>query len=186
MESANLEAAESLQALRVPPCGRRSGAYLAKLLPKIETALDDGYSRADVHTAFKSAGLDLAFRAFTKALYRARRKARAVPQLPPSLPAQAQPTPTTSPPRPTTPPPPAWTVTPAPASTVKPAEVAHSDQSASPPPPPARTGWVPGSIGEIARSQPDMVGLGKRGREYAARLKAEDKAKKLAESGKTG
>jgi hypothetical protein len=151
----------------------RSGARLAAILADIEKAFDAGFSRVSVHEALNKAGFMIGFQAFVKCLYRVRKKAREAM-------ASLQPR------KATPPPPPAWmdvqSPAPAPAST-------HATQAPSPVKPervvtprvaPIATAPLQaGVIGEIARSQPDMVGLAKKGREYAAKLAADEKRKAL-------
>jgi hypothetical protein len=145
----------------------RSGARLAAILADIEKAFDAGFSRVSVHEALNKSGFKIGFQAFVKCLYRARKKAREAL-------ASVQPR------KATPPPPPAWMDVQAPEpatqapSPVKPGRVVTAEGA-----PAAIAPLQAGVIGEIARSQPDMVGLAKKGREYAAKLAADEKRKAL-------
>jgi hypothetical protein len=136
----------------------RMGARMFVLLPEVESALAEGFTRHAIHNALVASGLQIGFLGFVKSLYRARKKLRSLPSLSASSPAHSPPPkPRPAPPQqPASDPPPK---VPVPAT--------HTSSSS----------WKPGSIAEIARSQPDMAGLAKKGREYAAKLAAEKKLK---------
>jgi len=141
----------------------RMGARMTALLPDIESALAHGFTRHAIHEALVVSGLQVGFLGFVKSLYRARKKVR-------SRPAAGAPT--------------------APLAATPPEVRATAPHQVAPVPPPkapipsapvappaAASTWKPGSIAEIARSQPDMAGLAKKGREYAAKRAAEKKLK---------
>jgi len=171
-ESIEAGARASLEALRESSLPRRTGARMALLLSDVEAAFAAGFSRAHVHEALNNSGLNIGFRAFVKSLYRARKKARlatVVPEAQSAAPATQAPRAAVV----------ARTDTPAPgpANAAAPHALASRDLPPARPAVIAANGWKPGSIGEIARSQPDMVGLAKEGRAYAAKLAADKKRK---------
>ena len=173
----------ALQALQQSPATRWS-ARIAAVLQDIEQALQLGASRTQVHTTLNEYGIDISFEGFKKALYRLRKRQReastvsegaksasngAVARQPASSERQREPErPQHAHVAPT--PVPVRQLASVPAA---PAAVTPSVASA----PPSASGWTPGSIGAIARSEPDMTGLAKKGREYAAKLHAEKKRK---------
>ena len=192
-----IDARAAILALQHSPSTRWTGR-IGVLLHEIEAVFGQGVSRAQVHETLKACGIGISFEGFKKALYRLRKRQRELllSQVQPAVTSAHSPAPTpagttadrTSEVRPsatTTVSPP---LTPVSAPTVapplripQPLPVSHALGSPGALEP---NGWRPGSIGEIARSQPDMRQLAKEGREYTARLAAEKKRKADEAKGK--
>jgi len=149
-----------------PPATRRS--KLASFLPDLRLLQADGYTLAQL-CAFLASNNVTTTRSNVSAFL-----ARSV--APPSK--RAAPNHRKTTPAPLAPTAPLAVSPPEPQETTPQQPVAVLPSKVPAPAPPTSPGtWRPGSIAEIARSKPDMVGLAKKGREYAAQLAAEKKRK---------